>query len=658
MSSLQKAPALPATSIAPHGAWTSPITSAVIVGEAVGLDQIAIDDDDIFWIESRPREQGRCVPVRWRDGCASDLLAAPWNVRTRVHEYGGGAYVIADDTLYFSQFSDQRLYRLPLDGSGAPQPVSSESGAMLRYADSVSDHGRNRLIAVREDHRDTTCEAVNLIVAHDLPEGGAESVLVQGSDFFAAPRLSPDGRQLAWLSWNHPDMPWDGTCLWLAAVAADGSLGAHRLIAGGRRESIFQPSWSPQGELHFVSDRSGWWNLYRWRDEAIEALQPASAEFGRAQWNFGMSTYGFEADGNLICSYVRDGQWHLARLDAGSLELRPIPLPFRSITDVKVGNGFAVILAGAPDTPNSIVRIDLITLEWAVLRRTVTLALDPGYLSIPEAIEFPTAPGLTAHALFYAPKNRDFTAPAGERAPLLVISHGGPTSTASATLNLSIQFWTSRGFAVVDVNYGGSTGYGRDYRERLYGQWGVVDVEDAIAAARWLVGSDAVDGKRLAIRGSSAGGYTTLAALTFHDYFTAGASYYGVSDLEALARDCHKFESRYLDHLIGPYPAEQSLYRARSPIHFVDCLSTPLILFQGLQDKVVPPNQSQAMFDALKSKGLPVAYLTFEEEQHGFRQADNIRRALEAELYFYARVFDFNAADTLAAVDIVNLPST
>ncbi len=641
-----------------YGTWTSPITSAAIVSDAVGLDQLAIHGDDIFWIESRPREQGRCVLVRHRDGQSEDLLAPPWNVRTRVHEYGGGAYRIAGDAIHFSHFTDQRIYRQKLDGSAQPQPVTVDTGALLRYADGVMDAQRHRLIAIREDHRDSSREPVNAIVAIDLKKDGVESVLVEGSDFFATPRLSPDGSQLAWLSWNHPDMPWDGTNLWLAAVGPDGRLEVPRLIAGGRCESIFQPEWSPQGELHFISDRSGWWNLYRWRAHGVEALHPAAAEFGRAQWNFGMSTYGFEANGDLICSYLQDGHWRLGRLDAVSLQLTEIPLPFRSISDVRVGNGFAVILAGAPDQPNSIVRIDLGTFEYTILRSAVTLALDPDYLSIPQAIEFLTSHGLSAHGFYYAPRNRDHYGVTGERPPLLVISHGGPTSTASATLNLSIQFWTSRGFAVVDVNYGGSTGYGRAYRERLNGQWGVVDVDDAIAAARFLAERGDVDAQRMAIRGSSAGGYTTLAALTFHDFFKAGASYYGVSDLEALARDCHKFESRYLDHLVGPYPAQQALYKARSPIHHVDRLATPLILFQGLQDKVVPPNQSQAMFDALKAKGLPVAYMTFEEEQHGFRQAANIRRALEAELYFYSKVFDFVAADALEEIAIINLPIT
>lgn len=658
---------LPHPRPARFGTWESPITPEAIVADTVALDQVAIAGSDIFWIEGRAREQGRCVLVRHRDGVSADVTPAPWNVRTRVHEYGGGAYAIDRGTLLFSNFADQALYRLDPSASKAvlPQAVTPADGR--RFADGVVDAHRRRLIAVCEDHRAGTHEPVNTLVAIGLGETNAIVTLAAGADFYASPRLSPDGSQLAWLSWDHPDMPWDGTCLWLADVHADGALDTPVLVAGGRRESIFQPSWSPAGELHFVSDRSGWWNLYRRRGApgefgtsgaaaAIDALHPMAAEFGRAQWNFGTSTYGFEADGNLICSYVQEGIWHLARLDPDSRALTPFPLPFHTISDVKVGAGIAVFIGGAPDTPASIVRLDLATQAWTVLRRAVSLVVDTGDVSIPQAIEFPTTHGLSAHAFFYPPQNCAFTGLPGERPPLVVISHGGPTATATATLNLSIQYWTSRGFAVVDVNYGGSTGYGRAYRERLYGQWGVVDVDDAIAAARFLVGRGDVDADRIAIRGSSAGGYTTLAALTFHDYFKAGASYYGVSDLEALARDCHKFESRYLDHLVGPYPEQQALYRARSPIHFIDRLAVPLILFQGLDDKVVPPNQSQAMFDALDDKGLPVAYITFAGEQHGFRKAENIKRALQAELYFYSRVFGFAGGDAPEVVEIMNLP--
>lgn len=639
----------------PFGAWESPITARLIVADSVSLDQIAIDGQDIYWLEGRAREAGCCVLTRYRDGKCEDLLPAPWNVRTRVHEYGGGAYRIDDGIAYFSHFDDQRVWRMGVETANPSAPQAITPADTRRHADYAVDRLHARLVAVCEDHGTKGAEAVNRIVAIDL-HGGDEVTLVEGNDFYASPRFSPDGSALAWLSWNHPDMPWDGTSLWLANVYPDGSLATPQLVAGSRRESIFQPAWSPSGELYFTSDRSGWWNLYRLRNGTVEALHPMAAEFGRAQWNFGVCTYGFETDGNLICSFVQDGKWHLARLDADNLTLTGIVLPFNSISDVRVGDGFAAFIAGAPDTANSIVRLDLQSGEWKILRRAVDLEIDPGYLSLPQAIDFPTANGLLAHAFFYAPRNRDFCGLPGQRPPLLTISHGGPTSTASTMLNLSIQYWTSRGFAVVDVNYGGSTGYGRAYRERLYGQWGVVDVDDAIAAARFLIQRGDVECEQIAIRGSSAGGYTTLAALTFHDVFKAGASYYGVSDLESLARDCHKFESRYLDHLVGPYPAAQAQYRERSPIHYTDRLSAPLILFQGLDDKVVPPNQSQAMFNALDAKRLPVAYITFAGEQHGFRRAENIRRALEAELYFYARVFGFADDTAPVTVEIKNLP--
>jgi len=650
----------PALHTAPYGTWRSPITAEAIVADTVGLDQIAVDGTDIYWIEGRASEQGRCVLIRHRNGINEDMMPAPWNVRTRVHEYGGGAYVVAEGVVYFSNLLDQAIYRADTSSGQAekfraPVAVTRSNDSGRRFADAVIDHQRNRLIAVCEDHAETTTEPANIIVAVDIDGKCADTVLVDGHDFFASPRVSPDGKQLAWLSWDHPDMPWDGTSLWLATIDADGLPNAPRLIAGGRRESIFQPAWSPSGELHFVSDRSGWWNLYRLGSDSVQALCPMAAEFGRAQWNFGVATYGFARDGNLLCTYVQDGSWHLARLDRITLALTPILLPFRHISDLKIGDGFAVFIGGAPDIASCIVRLDLNTAVWTILRRAVAFEVDQAYLSTAEAIDFPTANNLNAHAFFYAPRNRDFKAGTDERAPLLVLNHGGPTSTASPTLNFSIQFWTSRGFAVVDVNYGGSTGYGRAYRERLYGQWGVVDVEDAISAARFLVERGEVDADRLVIRGSSAGGYTTLAALTFHDYFKAGASYYGVSDLEALARDCHKFESRYLDHLIGPYPAERATYQARSPIHHVDRLAAPLVLFQGLEDKVVPPNQSQMMFDALNKKKLPVAYITFAGEQHGFRRAQNIKHALEAEFYFYARVFGFAADDAPVLIDIKNL---
>jgi dipeptidyl aminopeptidase/acylaminoacyl peptidase len=642
-----------ASQVAPFGSWTSPITSAAIVAESVGLDQPAIAGDAIFWIEGRAREQGRSIIVRSDTAApATDLTAAGFNVRTRVHEYGGGAMLISGDTIYFSNYADGRLYRQ--HGADTPMPLTAEGP--MRFADAVLDQPRQRLICVREDHSAGVREATNTLVAIDLADG-VQTILQQDCDFYAAPRLSPDGRTLAWLSWNHPNMPWDGTTLWRAEIGADGTLAQATAIAGGIDDPVFQPAWSPAGELHFISEQSGWWNLYRWRGGAAQALCPMAAEFGRPLWVLGISTYGFDGDGRIVCSYAQDGDWHLAILDAESGVLDEIATPFRKISDLKVGRDFVVFIGGAPTLSDAVVRLDLATRTHRILKRAISLQVDPGYLSVPQAITFPTTDGRAAHAFFYAPANRDFVAPAGAKPPLLVFNHGGPTSAASATLNLSIQFWTSRGFAVVDVNYGGSTGYGRAYRQRLNGNWGVVDVDDALHAARYLVARNDADVRQLAIRGGSAGGYTTLAALTFHDDFKAGASYYGVSDLETLAADSHKFESRYLDSLVGPWPEQKARYVARSPIHFTERLSAPLILFQGMDDKVVPPAQAQLMYDAVRAKGLPVAYIRFDGEAHGFRRAENIRRALEAEYYFYGRVFGFVPADVIEPVVIDNLPS-
>ncbi len=562
--------------------------------------------------------------------------------------------------VYFSNFADQRLYRVEPDatledGFGVPHPLTPQTA--LRYADGVVDAARQRLICVREDHRVTMREAVNTIVAVDLlnDKSGGE-VLVSGNDFYAAPRLSPDGTQLAWLTWNHPHMPWEETELWVAPVLEDGTLGEAEQVAGGEGESIFQPAWSPDGRLYFVSDRTGWWNLYRRSGEGIELLLEMGAEFGLPQWVFRMSTYNFESEREIICAYTQEGIWHLARFDVEMGMLETFDLEYTYVQEPQVDpEGRVLFRAASPTAPTSIVRFDPATGAVEVLRQSASFDVDPAYFSEAEPIEYPTAGQRTAHALFYPPRNPDFEAPHGELPPLLVLIHGGPTAAAQSALNLSIQYWTSRGFAVLDVNYGGSTGYGRAYRERLEGEWGIVDVADCVHGARYLVEQGLVDGERLAIRGGSAGGYTTLCALTFHDVFKAGASYYGVADLEALAQETHKFESRYLDSLVGPYPEEQERYHERSPIHFTEQLSSPVIFFQGLEDEVVPPPQTERMVAALREKGVPVAYLSFEGEQHGFRRAANIKRALDAELYFYARIFDFPLAEVVEPVPIENL---
>ena len=635
----------------PFGSWLSPITSDLIVSETIGLSHVALAGDSVYWLEMRPAEQGRYVLVKGdADGYIQDITPENFNVRTRVHEYGGGAFLVDGNTVFFSNFSDQRLYRM--ENKTAPVPITPEG---LRFADGIMDTSRGRIICVQEDHTVENREPVNSLVSVDPTGEGEPSVLVSGSDFYSSPRLSPDGRYLAWLCWNHPNMPWDGTELWLAELQPDGSLGKAELVAGGEDESIFQPEWSPDNRLYFISDRLGWWNLYRRTGKVVELVLGRDLEFGVPQWLFGMSTYAFESDSTIICAYTEAGRWQLGAIDTDTRRLLEIETPFTEISFLKAVPGKAVFMASSPSSSPAVVRLDLLSETITEVRRSSEIDLDTAYLTEPEPVEFPTAKGLTAYANYYPPKNKDYISPSGEKPPLLVIIHGGPTASASTSLSLSTQYWTSRGLAVLDVNYGGSTGYGREYRQRLNGQWGVVDVEDCLAGARYMVGLGLADENRLAIRGGSAGGYTVLSALTFHALFNAGASHFGVSDLEALARDTHKFESRYLDRLIGPYPEERDLYLSRSPIHFTDRLDCPVIFFQGLEDPIVPPNQAEEMFEALKAKNIPVAYVPFEGEQHGFRRAENIKRALDAELYFYSRIFAFELAEPIEPVDIVNL---
>lgn len=623
---------------APYGAWKSPITADKIVADSIGLADPFFAGDDVYWIEGRPQDQGRNVVVRRTpDGICEDVTPRPFNVRTRVHEYGGGAATVVDGTLYFSNFADQRLYAQPPGGD--PRPITPP--AAYRYADGVIDRHRQRWIGVREDHTGGEAAPVNAIVAVDLAHGGSGTMLVQGNDFYSSPRLSPSGGQLAWLTWSHPRMPWIGTELWLADIAADGTLSESRKIAGGEAESVFQPEWSPDGQLYFVSDRSGWWNLYHWNEQQgrEEPLYPMQAEFGQAQWRLGMSTYAFADADTIVCAYVERGLSRLAKIDVPSRRLQPIDLPYTAISFVRANGDKVVFHAGSPIAPDAIVSLQLSSGTIEILRAAFALTeQDPigRYFSAPRAVEFPTVGGKTAHAFYYPPCNPDYPPPAGERPPLVVRCHGGPTAAASSALNLSVQYWTSRGIAVLDVNYGGSTGYGREYRNRLHLSWGVVDVDDCANGATWLAGQGLADAERMVIMGGSAGGYTALAALAFRDIFKGGASHYGVSDLSALARDTHKFESHYLDWLVGPYPAEQDLYRERSPVYAADRIKAPVIFFQGDEDKIVPPSQTEVMVDALRKNRITVGYLLFAGEQHGFRRGANIQRSLDAALYFFA----------------------
>lgn len=645
---------------APYGSWVSPITAGLVAGGGISLGQVSLSGEDIYWMEVRPTENARYVIVRRTpDGKTSDALPAPFSARTRVHEYGGLAYTVVDGTLYFSNYSDQRMYRLAPGG----QPIPLTPHEDLRYADPYADRQSMLLYCVREDHT-APGEAVNTIVRLDLTAGGDNPldpgrVIVSGNNFYSNPRLSPAGlpgpRRLCWLTWNHPNLPWDGTELWVGDIMPDGLLTNRFKAAGGVSESVFQPEWSPDGKLYFVSDRSGWWNLYRWSGEQSETLYPMEAEFAVPQWSFGAATFGFASAERVICVYNRGEHYRLASLSTVTLQMQPFDLPFTEIYRVVVGGNNVYFMGDSTTEPLCLVRLDLDTQAWEVLRRSREVTVDRAYFSIPQEIEFPTEGGLTAYGNYYPPKNPDHTAPDGEKPPLLVMSHGGPTAASGIGLSFGIQYWTSRGIAVLDVNYGGSTGYGRAYRLRLNGNWGVVDMDDCANGATYLVEKGLVDGNRLAITGGSAGGYTTLCALTFRDVFQAGASHFGIGDLETFVTDTHKFESRYLDSLIGPYPDRREVYRARSPINYMDRLNAPMILLQGLEDKIVPPSQAEAMYQAVRAKGLPVAYLPFEGEQHGFRKAENIQRALEAELYFYSKVFGFALGQPVEPVHIENL---
>jgi dipeptidyl aminopeptidase/acylaminoacyl peptidase len=636
----------------PYGSWPSPITLDLVLAGGRGLVEPWIDGPDVYLLESRPDEGGRVVLLRLAaDGSVTELTPAPTNVRTRVHEYGGGAWTVADGLVVHSEFSDGHLVRI--DAGAAPRPLTTEPG--LRFADLRIDQPRGRVITVLEDHRVDDLEPTNSIVAVGLDDGTI-SPLVDGHDFVSHPRLSPDGASMSWLTWDRPNMPWDGSELWVGRLDEDGSVGWSDLIAGGTTESIANPTWAPDGSLVFASDRSGWWNLYRWRPgtPGIEALAPMAAEFAEPQWVFGLRQVGFDAQGRVIAIARARGRDQLLVLEAGS-QPRAIELDATDLRWLSVAGDSAVLVAFGPTRPTAVLRIDLRTGASVRIREASTLSVDAAYLSQPRFVEFPTADGRTAFAFHYPPTNPVVVAPDGERPPLLVISHGGPTSNADQRLNLDIQFFTSRGFAVVDVDYGGSSGYGRAYRDRLLGSWGIVDLDDCTNVATWLASQGQADAARLGIRGGSAGGYTTLCALTFRDAFAAGVSYFGVGDLAALARDTHKFESRYLDLIVAPWPDGVAVYDERSPIHFVDRIRTPVLVLQGADDKVVPQDQADQLVAALARNGVPYGYLLFQGEGHGFRRAENRRRSLEAELSFYAQVFGFQPADALDPVEVVGL---
>lgn len=639
---------------APYGTWPSPITLDLLLNGGVQMrnQMIRCDGDDLYWSELRPDEAGRIVVCRREaDGTQSDVTPKGFNARTRVHEYGGGHFAASHGTVWFTNFADQRLYRQ--DRGGTPQPITP--AADVRHSDMEVDDRRGRVIAVREDHTTGEREPVNSLVSIDANGRDDVITIAAGNDFYSSPKLSPDGSRIAWTTWNHPNMPWDGCELWVGELDRGGHIASSRKLAGGETESILQPEWSSSGELYFISDRSNWWNLYRARGEGGEPICARNAEFGTPQWYFGMRFYAFAGPDEIVCLYFEQGGGKLARIDLNTGTMRQVGLLYTSLSSLQTyGGRKAALFAGAPALAERLLTIDLDTGAQEVVKVANPAHIDPGNMSLPKPIRFSTEGGATAHAIYYPPANQQYEGPPGERPPLMVRCHGGPTGSAGPAYTFEYQYWTSRGFAVVDVNYGGSAGYGREYRTRLNGNWGVVDVDDCINAARFLVEQGLADRNRVWITGGSAGGFTVLLSLTKREFYNAGASHFGIGDLELFVKETHKFEARYMDRLVGPYPERADRYRDRSAIHFTDNLRCPVILFQGLEDKVVPPSQAEEFVAVCKKKQLPYAYVAFEGEQHGFRQEKNIRRSIDGELYFVSQIFGITLADTLEPVKIEN----
>jgi dipeptidyl aminopeptidase/acylaminoacyl peptidase len=637
---------------APCGSWKSPVTSDLITSGSTTPGEVRTLDGSLYWLERRPAEAGRTVIVCYSDNSKTDILPPPFNARSRVHEYGGGVYCATEFGVFFVNDADQDIYCI----SDNIEPVRITSTENLRFADLFYDSHHKRLLCVCEDHCNNAHEPANSLVAIDITSG-AVTRLHHGDDFYSNPRTSPDGSKISWLCWNHPNMPWDGTELWVANLDHCGLPEDPEHVAGSDTISIFQPEWSPDNTLYFVSDASGWWNLCRLGETSITMITALESEFGLPQWVFGQTTYAISDTDTIFCTRITDGTGQLSRLDLNTLKLTDIEVPHDSFTSISATSETICLIAASGSRPAEVVALQTGNLQSTTITSSCSITVDTDYLSSGRCVCFDTRHGDKAYAFYYPPRNKDYDVPPGELPPAMVLSHGGPTGATDSSLDLRKQYWTSRGFAIIDVNYSGSTGYGRKYRERLKQNWGIRDVEDVCDAASYFAANGIVDKNRLIIKGSSAGGYTVLAALTFHDVFSCGASYYGISDLESLVADTHKFESRYTDQLIGKYPEQKQAYHDRSPINFVDQLSCPVIFFQGLEDRMVPPTQAEIMVNALKQKGIPVSYLCFEKEQHGFRRASTIKATLDAELYFYSVVFGFKPADAIAQIPVYNLDS-
>ncbi len=623
---------------APYGSWVSPISAELTTRNAVGLRSIRMDGDDLYWIESG------MIVKRDAHGIISNAIPENYISRTRVHEYGGGSYNVWDGVIYFSNHSDQILYRLAPNST--PEPMTTEG---YRYADCAMDDGHNQLICVQEDHSHEG-EPVNSMVSISLKEGHKIRTLFSGTDFISSPQINPAGDTLVWITWDHPNMNWDDTKLWMGKITKQGSLSGATTIVARESLSVQEPRWTSDGKLYYIADPDNWWNIQTYQDGAGHALQQIEAEFGTTS-ALGAHSYAFLNDQQIIAKYQQDGRSHLGIVDLETGDVEDIETPYVAIRDV-YSNAKHIYLIGATETSAAEI-VEYADGEFITIKKSQEAIVDEDYISIAQAISFPNLKDEPTHAFYYPPKNPDYVAD-DELPPLIVILHGGPVAATNSSFRASNQFWTSRGFAVVDINYGGSTGYGREYRERLRGQWGIVDIDDTKAAIDYLIDQDLADPDRLLIRGGSAGGYSVLVALSQHDIFAAGANYYGISDLEVLAKDTHKYESRFLDSLIGRYPEDIEIYKERSPINHLDGFTKPLIVFQGLLDPVAPPNQSELIVDALRKKGVPVAYYSYEGEYHGFGKKENIIHSLESELVFYGKILGFEPAGELPEIEIDN----
>ncbi|MFB6254367.1 MAG: prolyl oligopeptidase family serine peptidase [Halobacteriaceae archaeon] len=638
------------------GEWESPISSQMIASDTLSFGGVVVDNGDVWWLERRPNEGGRGVLVRWRDSKAiADITPSEYNVRTLVHEYGGGDFYVHNGTAWFVNYDDQRIYRQAENQSPTPITPEPTETDEYRYADMELTPNGERLYCVREHHGEDQDEPTNELVRLSPDGENSPTVVETGHDFYSFPRVDPSGTKITWTSWDHPNMPWDATTLHMAEIDGSGDLYNKRSVIDNEEESIFQPSWSPSGVLHFVSDRSNWWNIYAVDNSDIQSVYREEAEFGSPQWGFDLSTYTFLPDGRIVAIKNKRSTQEIGVISDGEFDPLDIPLDIIPRPYLKSDEERIAFIAGDTTHPISVVTGKPDD-GFSVIKKSVDLDVDTAYISEPEHIEFPTSNGETAYGLYYPPTHPTASPPDNDQPPLVVLSHGGPTGQTFPILSISgppsIQFLTSRGFAVVDVNYRGSTGYGRNYRDRLKGNWGILDVEDCIRAAEYLIEHRNIDPNRVAIEGGSAGGYATLCGVTFHNAFDAGVSHYGVADVKQLAENTHKFESRYLDSLIGPLPDAEDEYRERSPVHHAERIRCPLLLLQGGEDKVVPPSQAKAMRKSLSENDVPHGYLEFPEEQHGFRKAESRKRASEAELSFYSQVFDFEPADSIPHIEV------